>query len=168
MRYAEVAVNSPVAQPRTFSYAIPKGLSLTPGHAVWVPFGSRLVQGIVFEVTVQPSVEEPREIAEVIDPHPLLRPHQVKLARWIGEHYLAPLFEAATQMLPPGFERRLLTFIHPIPNLSEVTISSLTSRQKEVLGFLQKKGRVELRELKKALGKSQAEVISASSCAKGW
>ena len=46
MRYAEVSVNSPIAQRRTFSYAIPAGLSVDVGQAVWVPFGDKLLQGI--------------------------------------------------------------------------------------------------------------------------
>ena len=47
MGYAEVSVNSPVAQRRTFSYAIPPGLDIDVGQAVWVPFGDKLLQGIV-------------------------------------------------------------------------------------------------------------------------
>ncbi|MFC2122170.1 hypothetical protein ACFLRP_00600, partial [Bacteroidota bacterium] len=39
MGYAEVSVNSPAAQRRTFSYSVPHGLSVEVGQAVWVPFG---------------------------------------------------------------------------------------------------------------------------------
>ena len=62
MQYAEVSVNSPVARRRTFSYSIPAHLALQAGQAVLVPFGQRLLQGIVFELTDQPAVEETREI----------------------------------------------------------------------------------------------------------
>ena len=63
MRYAEVSVNSPIAQRRTFSYAIPPGLDIEVGQAVWVPFGDKRLQGIVLELSPHPSVEETKEIA---------------------------------------------------------------------------------------------------------
>ena len=81
MGYAEVSVNSPVAQRRTFSYAIPPGLGVEVGQAVWVPFGEKLLQGIVLELTHFPAVEETREIANIIEPRPLLSPAYVLLAR---------------------------------------------------------------------------------------
>ncbi|GAJ10997.1 unnamed protein product, partial [marine sediment metagenome] len=68
MGYAEVSVNSPIAQRRTFSYAIPPDLTVDVGQAVWVPFGNKLLQGIVLELSDVPSVEETREIAGIIEP----------------------------------------------------------------------------------------------------
>ncbi|MBU2607699.1 MAG: hypothetical protein KKF26_00100 [Chloroflexi bacterium] len=111
MRYAEVSVNSPAAQRRTFSYAIPHGLSLEVGQAVWVPFGDKRLQGIVLELTDYPAVEETREIVGIIEPPLRLSPQQVLLAHWISEYYLSPLFDAVALMLPPGFERKVITFI---------------------------------------------------------
>ena len=90
MGYAEVAVNSPIAQRRTFSYAIPSGLSIDIGQAVWVPFGEKLLQGIVLELGDYPSVAETREISGVIDPRRLLSPTRIRLARWISEYYHCP------------------------------------------------------------------------------
>ena len=55
MKYAEVSVNSPAAQHQTFSYAIPLGLSIDIGQAVYVPFGEKTVQGIVLELTYLPE-----------------------------------------------------------------------------------------------------------------
>ena len=54
MRYAEVSVNSPIAQRQTFSYAIPPSLDIEVGQAVWVPFGDKLLQGIVLEQAPTP------------------------------------------------------------------------------------------------------------------
>jgi primosomal protein N' (replication factor Y) len=70
-------------------------------------------------------------------------------------------------MLPPGFERRVITFIQPTPNPSEVTISSLTARQRKLLAFLQKKGKVELGELKKAAGRDRIDVVLGQLVRKG-
>ena len=111
MIYAEVSVNSPVAQRRTFSYAIPARLTVSVGQAVWVPFGDKILQGIVFELSPIPAVAETREIIDVIEPEPVLSAPRISLARWISEHYLSPLFDAAALMLPPGFERKALTSV---------------------------------------------------------
>jgi primosomal protein N' (replication factor Y) len=111
MRYAEVSVNSPIAQGRTFSYGIPEGLSISIGQAVWVPFGVKTLQGIVIELTATPAVEQTKDIAGLIDPLPLLSLTQVALAKWLSGYYLTPLFEAVALMLPPAFERRVITYL---------------------------------------------------------
>ena len=157
MNYAEVAVNSPLAQPRTFSYSIPPNIAISVGHAVWVPFGPRLVQGIVLALSDHPSVEDTKEIAQAIGPQPILLPHQIELCRWIAEHYLSSYFEAAAPMLPPGFGRRVITFVQPAPNLSEDAISSLTAQQQKLLTILQT--RIELGKLQKIAGREKIEAV---------
>jgi primosomal protein N' (replication factor Y) len=159
MGYAEVSVNSPIAQRKTFSYSIPHGLIIEVGQAVWVPFGNKLLQGIVLELTDYPSVEQTREIAGLIEPRPLLSPSQVLLARWITEHYLSPLFDAVALMLPPGFERKAITYFSTPLDVPE-NISSLTSKQKQILDLVQRRGKVSLGELEKALGTRQAKLIT--------
>jgi primosomal protein N' (replication factor Y) len=114
MRYAEVSVNSLVASERTFSYGIPEGLSISVGQAVWVPFGAKTLQGIVIELTPTPAVAQTKDILGLIDSVPLLSPRQVALARWLSGYYLTPLFEAVALMLPPAFERRVITYITQI------------------------------------------------------
>jgi len=152
MRYAEVSVNSPIAQRKTFSYTIPSGLSIGVGQAVWVPFGDKLLQGIVLELSRYPSVEETREIAGVIESTPLLSSAYISLARWISEHYLSPLFDAVALMLPPGFERKVVTSICRPAASRQQDASSLTREQRHVLELLERRGKVGLKELEKALG----------------
>jgi len=163
MGYAEVAVNSPVAQRRAFSYAIPSGLDIEVGQGVWVPFGDKLLQGIVLELSPRPAVEETREIAGVIEPRPLLSPHHILLARWISEHYLSPLFDAVALMLPPGFERKVVTYISP----TDQDIPSLTQQQREVLVSIQRQGKASLRELEKKFGKKRTQTIISQLVGKG-
>jgi len=159
MRYAEVSVNSPVAQRRTYSYAIPPNLSIDIGQAVWVPFGNKLLQGIVLELSDYPAVEETREIAGIIEPRPLLSLSHVLLARWISEYYLSPLFDAVALMLPPGFERKVLTFIS-IPSIpDDFDLSSLTPDQRHALELIQRQGKINLKHLEKTLGKKKAQTI---------
>ncbi|MCP4608149.1 MAG: primosomal protein N', partial [Planctomycetes bacterium] len=155
MKYAEVAVNAPTAWPRTFTYTSPPNTSITKGSAVWVPFGPRHLQGIVFNLTDHSPVEETREIAEVIDPHQLLSEYQIELAKWIAEYYLAPYFEAASLMLPPAFERKTLTLVEVVPDISDETITKLSPVQKKAFNFLQKNGRIDARQFAKIIPQKQ-------------
>ena len=161
MGYAEVSVNSPVAQRRTFSYAIPPGLDIDVGQAVWVPFGDKLLQGVVLQLTDYPAVEETKEIAGVIEPYPVLSPSQVLLAHWISEHYLSSLFDAVALMLPPGFERKVVTFISAPLTPPEQDTSSLTQKQRHVLELVWRQGKVTLQGLERALGTRQARLITS-------
>jgi len=167
MRYAEVSVNSPVAQRRTFSYAIPSGLSINVGQAVWVPFGEKILQGIVLELSPYPAVAETREIIDVIEHRPLLSPAQVILARWISEYYLSPLFDAVALMLPPGFERKALTFVSAAPNLNDHDLSSLSPAQQQVMELVRKKSSLNLKELEKRVGKKKAQTMTSQLVGRG-
>ena len=157
MKYAEVAVNSPIAQRRSFCYSIPSYLTVDVGQAVWVPFGSKVLQGVVVGLVDYPSVEITKDISGIIVSPALLSSGQVRLALWLSEHYLAPLFDAVALMLPPGFERRLVTFLQVLPDAAES--SSLSSEQRQVTGLLEGRDKVRLSELERKLGKRKAELI---------
>ncbi len=167
MGYAEVSVNSPIAQRRTFSYAIPPDLEVNVGQAVWVPFGEKLLQGIVLELSGYPVVEETKEIAKVIAPEPVLAPHQLSLARWLSDYYLSPLFDALALMLPPGFERKVLTFVTIRQSHRDHDISSLAPGQQYILNRVRKQGRVVVKELEKALGKKKTPSLVSQLVGRG-
>jgi primosomal protein N' (replication factor Y) len=156
MNYAEVAVNSPGSR-STFSYAIPPGLNVSAGQAVWVPFGSRVIQGIVLRLSDEPAVEETKEIAGIVTDCPVLSPIHIKLAQWISEHYFAPPFDALALMLPPGFERRSITWFRLTD--SQVDLP-LTLEQRQVLHIMKEKKKISLPELEKAIGKRKARQIT--------
>jgi len=156
MNYAEVAVNSPGSR-STFCYAVPPGLNISAGQAVWVPFGSRVIQGIVLRLSDEPSVEETKEIAGVVIDFPLLSPIQVKLAQLISERYFASLFDALALMLPPGFERRAITCFQ----LTHTQVDlPLTPEQRQILHLMRREGKTSLAELEKAIGKRKARQIT--------
>ncbi|MFC1980430.1 primosomal protein N', partial [Chloroflexota bacterium] len=167
MGYAEVSVNSPVSQRNTFSYAIPSGLEIDVGQAVWVPFGNKLLQGVVLELSPYPAVEETREIVGVIEPRPVLSPSHVLLARWISEYYLSPLFDAVALMLPPGFERKAITFISTPLTFPEQDESSLGQSQMDVLALVRRRDKVSLKELEKILGTKRARLVVSQLSARG-
>jgi primosomal protein N' (replication factor Y) len=141
-------------------------MSIEVGQAVWVPFGEKLLQGIVLELSDYPKVEETREITGIIEPQPLLLPAYISLAYWISQHYLSPLFDAVALMLPPGFERKALTFIiNTFPDSFD--LSSLNQDQKHTLELVQKQNKVSLKELEKTLGQQKAQRIVSQLVRRG-
>ena len=106
-RFADIAVNAPVGTRRLFSYEVPEGMAVQQGQAVRVPFGPRVVQGIVFELVDVPAVPEVRPIEAAIGAEPLLAPHHLRLARWMADRYLASYFDAAALWAHPGFRQRV-------------------------------------------------------------
>jgi len=156
MNYAEVAVNSPGSR-STFCYAIPPGLNISAGQAVWVPFGSRVIQGIVLRLSDEPSVEETKEIAGIVADFHLLSPIQIKLAQWISDHYFASPFDALALMLPPGFERRAITCFQLTD--SQVDLP-LTPEQRQILHIVRGKKTMSLPELEEAIGIRKARQIA--------
>ena len=153
MKYAEVSVNAPAAQRQTFSYSIPSELTVEIGQAVYVPFGQKTVQGLVIELTDVPAFEPTRDIIGVIDSQPLLSAKQILLARWISDYYLSPLFDAIALMLPPGFERRVLTTISLTKQ--EYNTDSLNEHQLSLLQSVKQKSPQKLKEIETALGKKR-------------
>ncbi|MDD4876713.1 MAG: primosomal protein N' [Dehalococcoidales bacterium] len=167
MRYAEVSVSSPIAQQQTFSYFIPPELNVNIGQAVWVPFGNKLLQGIVLKLGQYPSVEKTREIIDVIESRPLLSRIQILLAQWISEYYLSPLFNAVALMLPPGFERKVITFISEVKITTQCDLSSLSQEQKQVLELIGQRGVINLSQLEKVLGKKKTQAAITRLVGKG-
>jgi primosomal protein N' (replication factor Y) len=156
MNYAEVAVNSPGSR-STFSYAIPPGLNISVGQAVWVPFGSRIVQGIVLQLSDKPAVEETKEIAGIVIDAPALSPIQMKLAQWISEHYFAPLFDALSLMLAPGFERRASFCFQVTDSQADLP---LAPEEAQLLHIMREKVKTSLPELEKEVGRKKARQIT--------
>jgi primosomal protein N' (replication factor Y) len=158
-------VNSPGAQRRSFCYAVPPNISLEVGHAVEVPFGPRLAQGVVLELTDYPAVEDTREIIALIDPRPVLSPPQVELALWISEYYLSPLFDTAALMVPPAFERKVLTFLSLAAEPDAGF--TLSPEQEELLNLIREKEKVEIAEVEKDRSKKKTRAIIRQLMQKG-
>ena len=69
-RFAEVAVDAPAGHSRTFSYSIPPRFRVEPGQLVWVPFGRRILQGVVMVLAAAPQVDATRDILQPVEPGP--------------------------------------------------------------------------------------------------
>ncbi|MCX6002054.1 MAG: primosomal protein N' [Chloroflexi bacterium] len=102
MKFAEVAVDAPGGHRHAFTYSVPGSLSILRGQGVLVPFGARVVRGIVLSLSDSTAVQDTRDIIEPISPPVIISPERIDLALWIADYYLSPVFDAIALMLPPG------------------------------------------------------------------
>ena len=85
----------------TYTYTVPGGLELVPGHRVVVPFGRREARGYVVSVHTESPSLALKDVLRSEPAEPLLLPHQIEMARAVSEHYWAPLMECVLAMVPP-------------------------------------------------------------------
>ncbi len=148
--FAEVAVNSTMPHRQTFSYSVPEGMDVRPGHAVYVPFGRLTLQGIAVDVHDTPVFSAPekiRAILSLVGEKPMLDEARVALARWIASYYIAPIFDAIALLLPPGFERKPVTMVRSLVERDEIGGLDLTSRQRDALEAIGAAGRIDAERL---------------------
>ena len=152
-RYAEVAVDAPLGHSRTFSYSIPDRFRLEPGQLVWVPFGRRILQGVVIELTAAPSVEKTRDVLQPVEPGRLLDDTAIALAQWVSRYYLCSLFDAVALFLPPGFKAQVRSQVLPLP-ANGMDQEGLKPASRDALGALAEQRRMREEDFAKLLGRS--------------
>ena len=152
-RFAEVAVDAPVGHSRTFSYSIPQRFRVEPGQLVWVPFGRRILQGVVMELAAAPQVDATRDILQSVEPGRLLDDRSLTLARWVSRYYFSSLFDALALFLPPGFKGQVRSQILPLP-ADEADGKNLKPASQEALAALAKQRRMSEADFAKLLGRS--------------
>ncbi len=154
MRYAEVAVDAVVGHSRTFSYSMPPRFIVESGQLVWVPFGRRVLQGLVVELVAVPNVPETRDILQPVEPSPLISPGQIQLGCWISAHYRCSLFTAIAPLLPPGFEAHVRSRITAVPG-AEPADGNLRPESTQALAELaEKKTGLDEDDFTKLLGRN--------------
>lgn len=158
-RYAEVAVDAPVDHSRTFSYSIPERFHPEPGQLVWVPFGRRILQGIVVELTEASQVEATRDILQPIEPGPLLDARAMALAGWLSRYYFCSLFDALALFLPPGFKAQVRSQIR-YTELSDAEVEGLKPPVREALSTLAASRRMTEKDFAGLLGRSGTREVN--------
>jgi primosomal protein N' (replication factor Y) (superfamily II helicase) len=102
-----VAVAVPVPFLDLLTYNVPDSLAVPPiGARVRVPVGARILTGCVVrhDALVEDGTDV-KDIAEALDPEPLLPQSIVELCRWVAEYYVAGIGDALAVAMPPGARR---------------------------------------------------------------
>ena len=154
------------------SYLVPPELQpeLCAGQLVAVPYGERLVEGIIWK-TRQGEIDAAlRPISTILDLQPALLAHQRALAEWMSEYYVTPLAQVAFMMLPPGLMQRSRVVLHLMKSdysgIDEVQQTALT-RLRALIGLLLADGELDIDRLKEMLGPKRAREMLQEALASG-
>ena len=104
MRYAGVIVDlTTQTVDRCFTYAIPNDMDISPGDMVRVPFGKRIIDGFVLEITAETNVDSDRIkcILKKSCDQSVLLPELIELASFMKQRYSCTTADALRAMIPP-------------------------------------------------------------------
>ncbi len=142
---------------------------LRQGQLVAIPYGERLVEGIIWDIHMDALTTDVdyalRPISAILDPEPALLPHQRALAAWMAEYYVTPLAHIALMMLPPGLVQRSRIVLQMAKSEDGAAEQQPTSLRLQALqGLLLADGALDIEQLKKMLGPKRArEIIKEAS-----
>jgi primosomal protein N' (replication factor Y) len=164
-----------------YAYRVPEHLvpSIALGELVAVPYGERLVAGIVWGLDAsdeldadayEPESEQPREIASRLLFEPLLSPVQLALAEWLADFYAAPVSAAVRLLLPPGLLRSVRTVLLPT-DMAEASAreddAPLPADDAAALALLRERGWLAREQVREALGAQRARAVIRGLLARG-
>jgi primosomal protein N' (replication factor Y) len=163
------------------TYTVPTELQdrLCAGQLVAVPYGERLVEGIVWDSQLddetwyaEGQIASLRPISAILDPEPALLPHQRALAGWMAEYYVTPLAHIALMMLPPGLMQRSQVVLHLVKSEQGETgelqqPEAVSLRLQALIGLLLTEGELDIEQLKQMLGPKRAREVLKEALASG-
>lgn len=133
-----VHIALPLPTPRVFTYILPP-MFLTghPGEAdrkrlvgcrALVPFGKRILTGVIVETENIPALPDAKSVLELLDTEPAFSPSMLAFARWIAEYYLASLGETLKTMLPQGMSPESVVRVSAVQRPTPEQIAQMERR----------------------------------------
>jgi len=166
---AKVIVDVPARETdRPFDYLVPEKVAplVRPGVRVSVPFGPRLHQGFVMEVTDATDMNPAklRPLRSVLDASPVVTEELLDLAVWLSDTYACPLFTALTALLPSALKTKKETVFQ----LGSVRMEDAGDDPalRELIDYVSRKGQVTEESLLKAFDGRLDTVRTAME--RGW
>lgn len=151
-RYADIILPLPLYS--TFTYSIPEDMqdSVTTGSRVLVQFGrKKYYTGIVSMIHDRKPSYDVKEITEVLDASPVLRPGQLKLWHWISEYYLCSEGEVMKAALPTGLKPESESYVSLNEDFDLPDGVTISDRQAVIMQLLQESGRLRIKDIENEL-----------------
>ena len=150
-----VDVILPVPIHNEFTYRVPFELNeaIFTGARVIVPFGrSKLLTGIITSIHEDiPQSYQAKYIEYVLDDQPIITPKQYSFWKWISNYYMAPIGDVMNASLPSNFKLASETKIILHPDFNG-DLKFLTEREVEIIGVLELRDSLDLKEVSEILG----------------
>lgn len=148
----------------TFSYEIPSELDfITSGWRVWVPFGKRLVEGVVLAIVDDCSHDPTSEfslkaIGDILEPFPFYSPADIQLAEWFSREYFCSIGDALRLYVPSGREGK--EEVRYTSHFDEETILTLSLAEKMMARWLKDNESSTMEKIQKQFDFKVAPILS--------
>ncbi len=150
-KYAQVIVDVPDLDTRTFSYLIPEELydHIKPGVPVLVPFGNRgAVNGFVVGFSdYLPEEIKAKSIYEVLLDDSLFDIEYLQLLEWVANYYCCSLQNVLDAAIPSNLLAKTKRIAHLLKQ--EVSAGNLSKDSLKIFEFLREKQKYNVKTLKK-------------------
>ena len=163
-KIAKVVVNSKAySTDRFFDYKVPDGIEITEGMRVTVPFGGRILDGVVVSVGDFSEFENLKEISSVSSKKPFCDNKAIELAIWMRNRWFSRYYDALRLLMPPGCNIKFSEQVKKTASDEELLQKTRNSSvQTAISEFLISNGGVStVSELNRELGKSVRTAINS-------
>lgn len=133
---AQVVVPIPID--KAFDYLVPEPMQSKnlAGCRVVVPFGKRLLTGMVVSTSeATGDLSRLKSLVDLLDSTPSMTEEMLTLSKWIAEYYMCGWGEVIRAMLPSGIDFRNTYTVHF--SARELEQASLSAKQKDILHTIQ-------------------------------
>ena len=168
-----VDIALPVPLDRTFTYLVPPHLQAqaVPGSRALVPFGTKLLTGVIVALPAATSVPKLKPIRDILDSRPTFSVEMLRLTRWIADYYFAPWGEVLRSATPQGLgqeSKRLVRLVATaLPSALEETRTS-AKKKHLILLSLSEKNPDTAAHLRSAAKASSIHAILSEMEQRGW
>lgn len=168
---ADIALPVPIDHP--FTYLVPSELQpqATLGSRVLVPFGRKLLTGIIVGFPATSPGKQLKPIRDVLDAAPSVSPEMLSLCRWIAEYYLAPIGEVLKAAVPFGFlgyGKRVVHLLVQNPESALAETKRSAPKQHRILQILREHGDLTVSQLQKKTNVKSIYAVLNELARKGW
>jgi len=133
-----VRVAASIPSDKTFIYAVPDALSqdVCIGKRALIPMNKRRLTGYIIEVMSSSSVENTKEIIEILDSEPLFDENDLLFFQWVSRYYIYPLGKSLSEILPGGIDLKSNRWIIPAKNQPDNDTTIASTSYGEILAVL--------------------------------
>lgn len=134
------------------------GLMRLVGCRVLVPFGKRVLTGVIVEIGNSADVKDTKDVLELLDNEPVFSSSMLVFARWLADYYMASLGETLKTMLPQGMSPESVVRVSAVQRPTPEELQQMERRAPRRAALLQEllkhNGDISVGYLENAVGSS--------------
>ncbi len=137
--YVDVILPVPVKQGFTYSVddttAAPGNVQPVEGQRVIVPFGTRMLVGIIRRAGVEKPAYATKTVKQIIDTHPCLSSQLIKLLEWSASYYFHPIGDVFKQFMPHR-DIKLETNKYYRLTSQQHDVENISNKEKDIIEYV--------------------------------